>query len=266
LGLKSQDDWRRFARTDRKPRDIPLSPQHTYKEHWKGWGDWLGTGKQRNMHFRDFESARDFVRSLSLHSLKEWQRYAVSVERPPDVPSHPDRAYIGLGWAGFDDWLGTGKVSRRAKTYRDFEAARQFARNLQLNGQRGWFAFAKSGRLPADIPTTPHRAYKNTGWLGWGDWLGTGCIAPRLRVYRPYEEARSFVRALKLSSAKEWNAFVATKRLPSDIPATPSHVYRGDGWAGFDDWLGTIPASHQDERRSEDSSAPGKLSKSRGAE
>ena len=35
--------------------------------------------------------------------------------------------------------------------------------------------------LPADIPANPNRTYKNNGWNGFGDWFGTGTIAPRLK-------------------------------------------------------------------------------------
>ena len=31
-------------------------------------------------------------------------------------------------------------------------------------------------------------------------WLGTGTIAPRLRKYRPFQQARKFVYTLKLAS------------------------------------------------------------------
>jgi len=95
-----------------------------------------------------------------------------------------------------------------------------------------------SGRLPSDIPVGPSRVYKDQGWAGWGDWLGTGAIANFLIKYRPFAQARSFVWKLKLRNVYEWRDFTKSGHLPSDIPATPDRTYRDKGWAGYSDWLG----------------------------
>jgi hypothetical protein len=42
LGLKSRTDWKELCESGR-PKDIPSNPNLTYREEWKGWGDWLGT-------------------------------------------------------------------------------------------------------------------------------------------------------------------------------------------------------------------------------
>ena len=35
-----------------------------------------------------------------------------------------------------------------------------------------WRKYAKSGKLPKDIPTNVWQVYKNKGWKGWRDFLG----------------------------------------------------------------------------------------------
>jgi hypothetical protein len=45
--LRSQFAWYAFARSRRRPRDIPAAPQCAYKVEWKGWNDWLGTRVKR---------------------------------------------------------------------------------------------------------------------------------------------------------------------------------------------------------------------------
>jgi hypothetical protein len=72
-----------------------------------------------------------------------------------------------------------------------------------------------------------------------GDWLGTGTIAPRLRVYRPFKDARAFVRRLGLKSGDEWRDYCNSGKKPADIPNTPNNVYAKADWAGMGDWLGT---------------------------
>ena len=107
---------------------------------------------------------------------------------------------------------------------------------------------------PADIPRNPERIYANKGWQGWNDWLGLAAPrVPRLPwrarpgSWKPFEEARTFARSLKLPSTAAWRVFVRSDACPPDIPAqlppdiagTPDRVYAGGGWQGWSDWLGT---------------------------
>ena len=62
--------------------------------------------------------------------------------------------------------------------------------------------------MPSDIPASPDNVYKDKGWISWGDWLGTGTIAPNQRKFRKFREARIFVRELNLKTLAEWRAFV----------------------------------------------------------
>ena len=62
--------------------------------------------------------------------------------------------------------------------------------------------------------------------------------------WRPFEDAREFVRNLKLSSSTEWklyckNELEAKEFKPIDIPSTPNTIYKLSGWNGMKDWLGT---------------------------
>ena len=42
---------------------------------------------------------------------------------------------------------------------------------------------------PANIPSTPHRAYKDAGWQGYGQFLGTGNTNTSKRVFAPFDQA-----------------------------------------------------------------------------
>jgi hypothetical protein len=79
-------------------------------------------------------------------------------------------------------WNKLAKLS-----WRPFEEAREFARNLGLSGDAQWRAycngkFPETTKLPADIPASPAKVYRIKGWIGWGDWLGTGTIATQQRL------------------------------------------------------------------------------------
>ncbi len=123
--------------------------------------------------FKSFEEARDYVRSLGLKSQKDWNSYCKSGQKPADIPALPRDFYKDGVWKGYGDWLGTGTVAYQDREYRSFEEARDFARSLKLKGQRAWRSYCKSGQKPDDIPSDPNHVYKNMGWNGYGDWLGT---------------------------------------------------------------------------------------------
>ena len=262
LGLKSGAEWKKFCKDELSekgtlPEDIPNKPDNTYKDQgWIGMGDWLGTGTiaYRFRQYMPFREARKFARGLGLINVNEWYKFCRGElpekgHLPEDIPIAPRILYLDQGWMSWGDWLGTGTIASNLRQYRPFGEAREFARNLKLTSNAEWRKFCKGefpkkGSLPEDIPANPNQTYKDRGWMGIGDWLGTGTIAARLREYRPFEEARRFARDLNLKSETEWRKFTKGElpekgSLPNDIPAGPGRVYKDKGWIGMGDWLGT---------------------------
>jgi hypothetical protein len=121
--------------------------------------------------FRAFEEARNFARSLKLKNKAEWVAYCTSGDKPDNIPSRPDKAYKNQGWLGYGDWLGN--------EFRPFAQAKELALSLKLKSQAEWKKYCKSGKKPADIPSSPDVTYKDNGWISWGDWLGTGNVSSR---------------------------------------------------------------------------------------
>ena len=248
LKLKSGTEWMKYCKSSKKPTDIPTNPQRTYAQAgWAGMGDWLGTGRvaDRLHMYLPFDQARTFARTLGLKSRSDWEGYCKSSKKPTDIPTNPQRTYAQAGWAGMGDWLGTGRVADRLHMYWSFEKARSFTRHLGLRSRAEWSNYCKSEKKPTDIPTKPQRTYAKVGWVGWGDWLGTGTIAPRLRQYRSFKTARAFSRRLGLKSHKEWVTFCKAGHKPSDVPTNPNVAYKEAGWSGYGDWLGTERVADQ---------------------
>ena len=201
-----------------------------------------------------FEEARKFARSLELKNQREWHLYSKGElpnkkSKPSDVPSNPNRKYASSGWQSWGDWLGTGARHPGDHSFIPFDDARQFARKLNLTGANEWQKYcngelASKFPLPENIPRTPHYFYRNSGWVGYGDWCGTDITPTYERSYRDFKEARKFVHELGLKSSSEWQKYCVGEYeseipLPSDIPKAPHHIYKSDGWLGYPDWLGT---------------------------
>jgi hypothetical protein len=112
------------------------------------------------------------------------------------------------------------------KKFRDFKSAREFVKKLELKGYKEWQEYCVSGNKPDNIPSTPRGTYKNKGWSGFGDWLGTDTIAARNRVFLSFKEAREFVRSLGLKNQKEWKEYCKSGNKPDDIPSNPWETYK----------------------------------------
>jgi hypothetical protein len=157
-------------------------------------------------------------------------------------------------WLGNGRYRGIGNGKFHGTGWREFNEARAFVRRLDLKSQTEWRQYCRSGKKPDNIPTSPHKAYAKKGWAGFGDWLGTATIAPQLRRYRPFEEARAFARGLGLKSHIKWVEYWKSGTRPNDIPYHPNTVYAENGWSSWGDWLGTgtIAASLRPYRPFED--------------
>jgi hypothetical protein len=60
LQFRSREEYSKWCKSGQKPDDIPADPAAVYKDQWKGWGDWLGTGYiiPANRTYRSFTEAR----------------------------------------------------------------------------------------------------------------------------------------------------------------------------------------------------------------
>lgn len=128
----------------------------------------------RLREYRSHDLAVQFMRKLKLKNEKEWKAYCKSGELPLDITANLQKIYENKGWRGLGHWLGTGNVSNRDKEFPVFEEARELARMSKIRTKEEWGEFSNSSLLHSSIPKAPQHVYKNSGWLGWKDWLGTG--------------------------------------------------------------------------------------------
>lgn len=247
LELRTTREWQDYSKSGKRPNDIPGNPNKIYKgAGWAGIKDWLGIQKKVPAPkappappkvVRPFIQAREFARGLGFTKRSHWGEYAKSGQKPDDIPAKPDRVYREE-WIDFSDWLGAKIVAPKARQYRPFPQAREFARGLGLKSAGEWVEYAKTPAKPDDIPAAPANVYELEGWDGFGDWLATERVADQEKEYRPFEEARAFARSLRLRNQPEWIAYAKSGAKPPDIPARPDNTYKNDGWLGYGDWLG----------------------------
>ena len=260
LNLSTWGEWTHYCKNGknghpRLPTDIPPRPELIYKEQgWVSSSHWLGERYVYDQEWLPYRDAIKFTRSLKLSGSKEWFAYAQRKARldlpklPNNIPASPRLVYLNKGWNGFGDWLGSGRKTVKYKTrftgdWLLFDDAKRFVHNLHLISKKEWDDYCKNGKegcppLPENIPAYPSSVYKDKGWKGLRNWLGSNT------KWLPYIEAERFVHNLHLISKKEWDDYCKNGKegcppLPENIPANPAYVYKDKGWNGFRNWLGS---------------------------
>jgi len=237
LEIKNTTIWRQYVKSGKLPKQIPADPMNVYKN--KGWvstGDWLGTDSVASFlrDYWSFEKARDYVHNLKMKSQSDWTLLVKSGKLPKQIPSTPSGVYKNNGWKSWGDWLGTGILQTQMRQYREFNDAREFVHSQNLKSTQDWRKFANSNKKPDDIPWSPYKVYKNKGWKGMGDWLGTGTISSieKSKNYLSWSEAKKEYRRLhheyNLNNQIQWTRFASKhKKLLEKLhlPESPWLVY-----------------------------------------
>lgn len=238
LGLLSAHEWREYATSQKRPFDIPSSPANIYRNKgWKGFGDWLGTGTiaTKDYVFRPFLEARKYARSLNLEKIADW--FELEDKRPRDIPSRPYVNYKNQGWIHWGDFLNLKDFMPSDEDWMPFDKARAFVRKLGLKNTDDWYDILETDKIPYNIPHSPAYIYKNKGWKGIGDWIGTDRLADQFREYLDFKDAQKFMKENKITTANEWRKFRKANNI-ENIPYKLRRTY-SDDWKGAQHFFGT---------------------------
>lgn len=234
LNLKGKDDWTKFVKTDNRPYYIPVDPRSIYRNKgWISWNDWVGTKiDPRNMNFKSYEDAKKIIVSFEVKNQNEWTKFVKTDKKPIDIPANP-RQYYKKEWKGWGDFLSTGNISNiiKSQNYLSFNEAKKFVHSLGLKNTQEWRDYCKSGKKPDDIPAIAEIYYKNKGWKGMGDWLGTGHLSTIdiSKNYLSFEDARNEARRLAqelgIKTRQQWVDAKKQGKIPNNIPSQPWEIY-----------------------------------------
>ena len=228
LGLKSNKEWRIFCKSKKMPYDIPINVNSTYKNcGWIDWKDFLGS----KIKYKSFLEAKSFVRKLKIKNSIEWRVFCKSGRKPIDIPSDLENIYKSEGWKGFEDFFG------EVESFITYQEAKIFVKNLKIKSQKEWYQYCKSGKKPKNLPHSIDRAYKEKGWVSWGDFFDNGKIADQFKVYMPFLEVKKYVKSRGFKNQREWKDFAKTNNKPNNIPYKVERTYKSE-WQGWADFLG----------------------------
>ncbi len=229
--FKKREDFWKY--TSKLPIDFPKAPDSLYKRFWKGWGNFLGNNiiAPQSRKFVNYKIARKFALKLKLKTYTEWLKFK---NLPSNIPRNIKIIYK-KEWQGYEHFFGSSfKILRRK--FRNYSSAKLFVIPKKFKSQGDWKEFIKNNKLPVDMPRNPDHAYKNNGWKGWGDFLGSGNV--REKMFRSYKEVKKYAQSLRIKSENEWYKHTKNKNFPKDIPVSPRGYYKKE-FEGQDIFLGT---------------------------
>jgi len=239
--IENFKQWMELTNDKNFPKDIPSKPHNVYKNKgWTSYGEFFGTGRVANQKrkFLDFIDARKYVRKLKIKNQTEWLKYAKSKDRKEEIPYQPWRTYKNKGWKNLGDWLGTGRIADREKNYLSFKKAKNYAKSLNLESSTEWFLLHRKGKIKKNIPIFCNQTYKNKGWKGWSDFLGTRYKSFRFNSSLDFNSAKKYARSLDIKSSKEWRTLYDEGKININIPKYVNEHYKNKGWNGWSDFLG----------------------------
>ncbi len=171
LGIKTSTEYTNWAKTDKKPQDIPYAPWRTYRKEWKSWPHFLGIEKLTNLEkqnlFPKFSKAKKIVSKFKLKTMADYRKKIK--DENLILPTTPNRTYA-KNWKSTADYLGQKRGSVK---FLNFVKARLFVRKLGLKTYDEYREYKNKSNFPAFLPQAPDNTYKNKGWRGWKDFIGT---------------------------------------------------------------------------------------------
>jgi hypothetical protein len=193
-------------------------------------------GKFAKKQFWDFETAKSFVLRLQLKGYDDWIKAIKEGRIPPEVPRRPDLQYRGLGWVDWGDFL-QNKLKVEILPYHE---AAMLVQKQNFKNVRGYLAFKKGKPF---LPYKPMYYYADD-WVDWDSFLKKPKPPivhnpPRKlkNVLKTYNEAREFLRPLKIKDQADWYRHIRLRKIPNDIPTYPSLFYNSKDWGGWIEFL-----------------------------
>jgi len=197
---------------------------------------WEKVGKA---NWRPYAEAHQHISSIGFKNVSDWRKFSNSGSRPFDIPSRPNDNYKNCGWTTWGAFLGNETVATKDIIYLSFKEAREYIRSKKFKSRTDFSNFLISEERPSYIHSHPELKYKNSGWMGWSDFLGVEIIGDSKKQSYGFTEAKRQLKKLKVVSKNNYNELRAKGILNKKFPSSPSRTFRESGWISWGDYLGT---------------------------
>ena len=242
--FKTVQEFHKWSQSGQRPKNFPSSPNIFYKDQWTSWGEFLGTGNiaNQNREWMSYQEAKTFIQKQAFKTVQEFRKWSSSGQRPTNFPSTPNDVYKDQ-WVSWDYFLSTGNIANRNKKWMSYQEARTFIQKQAFKTVQEFRKWSSSGQKPENFPSHPNSAYKDQ-WTDWGDFLGTGTIAHNNKEWMSYQEAKTFIQNLIITSKEQFQKWSKSGQKPENFPSHPDRTYK-DQWTSWGDFLSTGTIAHK---------------------
>jgi hypothetical protein len=228
--------------------ELPKNPRKTYKgKGWIGWPEFIGQKRQiekREVPIVTYEEAIELANKLNIKSRggKAQREYQKKYKETPGLPCSPNEIYKDKGWIGWPEFLGQKRIKeKRELPIIPYEEAIELVKKLNITatGEGSHREYKKRYKEMPGLPSNPRQSYKNKGWIGWPEFMGTKRKTEVQIV--SYGEAVESVKKLSIRANGANDKIKEYKLRYKEIPGLPSHpeeIYKNKGWIGWPEFLG----------------------------
>jgi hypothetical protein len=195
-----------------------------------------GMGGAGIIYTMTYEETKKWVKkNLTIRSKSDWYNKTKNNILPDYISRNPVEVYKNRGWVSWIDFLGTNNTYDNNVNYLTYDDAKLIIKDYELKTIVDYKNVVKNDSIPHNIPNRPERYYKNRGWLGWGDFLGSNRIANQNKEFMTYDEFKEIINSLNIKSGYEFNKKRKDIRnINEKIPSNPNIHYKNKGWVSWD--------------------------------
>ncbi|NWL81041.1 hypothetical protein DM872_29745 [Pseudomonas taiwanensis] len=194
---------------------LPANPEKYYKD-WAGWPKFL---KKLSNKYPTLAEASAAARRLGAKSTLEYIRL---YKLDSGLRSNPALSYPEE-WVNWYDFLG---METPVEKYKDLESAMCAVRALGVTKKA---QYRRALKIDKRLPWNPQDVYLEE-WAGWSAYLG---VLETEQVYNIFEEAKSAVERLGITS---WREYCERRSADPRLPRNPRLKYPKE-WKGPSDFF-----------------------------
>ncbi len=170
--ITSQNEFKKYIKENNLSLKIPYNPNSVYLENgWKGWGDFLGTGRiadhDKHKYWWSEKKIRLFLKRNSIKNFSQWKIFCKKGKRPQFIPYEISKAFKTNSKAS-NIFIN----SQPRGSWLPYSDAKKLIIKYNVNNSKEFFKLRKHHKnLKKKIPRNPQQVYKNKGWTDWTSFL-----------------------------------------------------------------------------------------------
>jgi superfamily II DNA or RNA helicase len=223
--IKTRDEYIKF---------VNKHPELILRKSLKQFPQYKDADDFFDRKFITFKEAKKIAKEANIYNISTWKKFARGkTNLPVDIKKFCKNNNIFNIKNFFHNYSHS-----EPKKYFSYREAKKKIKKLNLKNIVDFRNLSKKNLLNKKIPKVPNDFYKNKGWNGWGDFLGTGNLSPKIKyqLYLSFENAKKLIKKNNITTAKEYINFKSFNKNSFYLPSSPATIYK-KSWKGWNDFI-----------------------------